>query len=63
MATYIYRCKNCEHELELEQSMKDEPITLCPSCDTEMLRRVVTGGNGFRIHGKGVHKPTSRLGS
>jgi len=61
MAIYQYRCWKCDHEFEVTQSMNDEPIKDCPICQEETTSRVVTGGNGFRIHGPGVYKPTSKI--
>jgi len=58
---YEYRCENCDHKLEALQGMNDKPLKKCPECSKMKLKRIVTGGNGFRIYGQGVHKPTSRM--
>jgi len=63
MATYVYKCENCGHEFETTQSMKDDPLTHCDKCNKETLKRVVQPAGGFRINGRGVHRPTSRYGS
>ena len=63
MATYVYKCQKCDFEFEAVQSMKDEPLTSCPHCREEALQRVIQPAGGFRIQGRGVHKPTSRYGS
>jgi putative FmdB family regulatory protein len=63
MATYAYRCENCGHEFETRQSMKDDPLVHCDQCNTDSLKRVIQPAGGFRIQGRGVHKPTSRYGS
>lgn len=42
MPTYEYRCEQCGHELEIQQSMKDDSITLCPNCNTEHLERIIS---------------------
>jgi len=74
MATYTYKCTNekCDLNtladepiiLEVQQSMKDEPLTICPDCKKETLKKVImSAGGGFRIGGKGVHKPTAHWGS
>ena len=31
MPTYVYACAKCGHEFEFFQSMKDKPLTVCPS--------------------------------
>ncbi len=67
MPTYEYKCENeeCEvHNLifEVKQSMNDDKLKTCPECHKDTLQRVVSGGGGFRIGGKGVHKPTTHWG-
>lgn len=52
MPTYIYRCKSCEHEIEKFQSIKDEPLKLCPECNQEELQRLIGSGN-FILKGRG----------
>ncbi len=32
MPTYVYRCKNKGHTLEVVQSIKDDPLKTCPKC-------------------------------
>ena len=61
MPTYVYRCTECGAELEVKQSMKDEPLKFCTECQTDSLKRVIQPAGGFRIYGRGVHKPTSRI--
>jgi len=66
MATYTFKCTECDEKFEVVQSMKAEFPTDCPDCAANgkngTLTQIITGGGGFRIYGKGVHKPTSRLG-
>ena len=40
MPTYEYVCKNCGHRFDVVQSMKDEPLTVCPNCGEPQLRKV-----------------------
>lgn len=63
MATYVYQCDNCGAAFEATQSMKDDPLTTCPDCGKDELKRVIQPAGGFRIQGRGVHRPTSRYGS
>lgn len=35
--TYTYKCPKCG-EFDIEQSMKDNPIEKCPTCDSEVAR-------------------------
>lgn len=57
MPTYEYVCQKCEHQFEVFQSMKDDPLTDCPqpNCDGKVKRLLGTGaglifkGSGFYI--------------
>ncbi len=41
MPHYDYRCDDCGHELtDVKQSIKDDALTLCPSCNKDALYRV-----------------------
>lgn len=55
MPTYDYKCENCEHQLEALQSMKDEPLKLCPKCNTEGLKRMIGMGAGLIFKGSGFY--------
>ena len=44
---YDYECSNCKHQLkDVYQSIKDDALTLCPSCNTDNLYRIIYGGLG-----------------
>jgi putative FmdB family regulatory protein len=53
LPTYHYRCKNCGYDFTKYQSFNDEPITVCPQCKKEQLRKVYSAvpiefkGHGF----------------
>lgn len=55
MPIYEYRCDNCGHELETIQKMSDAPLTHCPACDQETLRKKVSAA-GFRLKGGGWYE-------
>ena len=38
--TYHYRCKNCGYDFTEQQSFEDDPITVCPQCGQEQVRKV-----------------------
>ena len=59
MPTYDYKCKKCEHEFELFQSMTDEPIKKCPECNGEVERLIGTGG-GLIFKGSGFYITDNR---
>lgn len=44
---YDYKCEECGYFMEdVYQSIKDECLTKCPSCNKESLNRVIYGGLG-----------------
>ncbi len=55
MPTYQYICKQCKHEFEELQSMKEDPLVTCPSCNTDNLARVVGAGSGLIFKGSGFY--------
>ena len=56
MPTYEYQCEKCSHCMEVLQSIKDEPLKDCPACQTESLKRLISGGVGFALKGDGWYK-------
>ena len=54
MPTYEYECKKCGHSFDVFQSMKDEPLKVCPECGKE-LRRIINGGTGVIFKGAGFY--------
>src|SRR5437588_12483870 len=61
MPTYEYRCKSCGEHLEVVQSFKDDPLTVCPTCEGEL--RKVFSPIGISFKGSGFYKTDSRSGS
>jgi putative FmdB family regulatory protein len=62
--TYIYECSNCGR-FELQQSIKDSPIEVCPTCGSS-VRRIITGGTGViykcgGFYSKPVHFNTDNV--
>ena len=45
MPTYGYACKACEHRFDQMQSIKDDPLTECPECGEQELKRLIGGGS------------------
>src|SRR5437762_1589403 len=58
MPTYEYRCRTCGEHLEVVQSFKDDPLTVCPKCDGEL--RKVFSPIGISFKGSGFYKTDSR---
>ncbi|MCC5788955.1 MAG: zinc ribbon domain-containing protein [Opitutales bacterium] len=55
MPTYDYICDSCGHDLEVFQSMKDDPLKDCPSCGQPALRRRIGAGAGLIFKGSGFY--------
>lgn len=53
MPTYEYACTSCNNEWEAEQSIKEAPLTECPSCKNQTARRQISRGTGFILKGGG----------
>lgn len=60
MPYYKYRCKDCYHELEVQQKMAEAPLTVCPQCSKEALARVIPDSIGIAFKGQGFYKTDSR---
>jgi putative FmdB family regulatory protein len=58
MPTYEYACKKCGEHLEVVQSFKDDPLTVCPTCGGEL--RKVFSPIGIAFKGSGFYKTDSR---
>ncbi len=58
MPTYEYFCKNqdCNHEFEVFQSMKDDSLTDCPTCEQPTLQRKIGLGAGIIFKGSGFYE-------
>lgn len=57
MPTYEYHCSSCERDLEIFQSMRDEPLTTCPECDISgQITRKISGGAGIIFKGSGFYE-------
>jgi putative FmdB family regulatory protein len=57
MPTYEYVCRACGCELEIFQSMKDAPLTVCPECGTQgQFVRKISGGAGIIFKGSGFYE-------
>ena len=55
MPIYEYQCQSCSHELEKLQKLSDAPLSLCPQCGKEELRRKISAA-GFRLKGGGWYE-------
>lgn len=53
MPTYEYVCEACGHQWEAFQSIKDDPLTACPTCEEPKAKRQISAGSGFILKGGG----------
>lgn len=63
MPTYDYRCKACQHEWELFQSIKANPIKKCPECGKLKAERIIGAGAGIIFKGSGFYETDYRSDS
>lgn len=62
MPTYDYQCEKCGKTFEYFQSMKDEPLKICPkgTCNEKTwgkgkVKRLIGAGSGIIFHGSGFY--------
>jgi putative FmdB family regulatory protein len=58
MPTYEYACRDCGEHLEVVQSFKDEPLTVCGACGGA-LRKVFSAA-GIIFKGSGYYVTDTR---
>lgn len=57
MPTYEYYCKSCDKDIEVFQSIKAEPLKVCPECDKKgKITRKISGGSGILFKGTGFYE-------
>lgn len=52
MPIYEYLCNSCGREFEINQSMQDPPLEICPECKGK-IKRIISGGSGFIVKNAG----------
>ena len=57
MPTYSYKCKNCGHTFDIQQSISDQALTECPECKGELTK--VFGVGSVTFKGSGFYKTDS----
>ncbi len=55
MPNYDYKCLSCNTKFEIFQSIKDEPLKVCPNCNGE-LKRMIGSGVGIIFNGSGFYQ-------
>ncbi len=61
MPTYEYVCTK-GHTFEAFQSIKDDPLKRCPTCNSA-VRRVINGGMGVIFKGSGFYSTDNKKSS
>ena len=51
MPIYGYRCEQCGHEVEVLQSMSEEPLRVCPNCMGPLRKMIYPVGIVFKGSG------------
>lgn len=52
MPIYEYKCEKCGHQLEVLQSISDQPLSVCPVCQEPSLNKLISSAN-FHLKGTG----------
>lgn len=52
MPIYEYQCGTCGHQLEAMQKFSDAPLTQCPECGKDTLKKLVSS-TSFQLKGTG----------
>ena len=55
MPIYEYKCQSCGHYFEVLQRISEEPLTACPECKKNTLKKLVSAPN-FRLKGQGWYE-------
>ena len=55
MPTYEYECPDCGHRFEQMQKITEDPVSLCPECGGDSVRRLVSAA-AFHLKGSGWYK-------
>ncbi len=63
MPTYEYKCGNCDHLMEIFQSITASPKKKCPGCGKLKLQRLIGTGAGLIFKGSGFYETDYRSDS
>jgi putative FmdB family regulatory protein len=62
MPIYEYQCEACGNDHEALQKIADEPLTVCPNCGAERLKKKVSAPS-FRLSGSGWYETDFKTGN
>ena len=52
MPIYEYRCPDCGHQFDKLQKISDDPVTECPSCGQNQVKKLISR-TSFALKGGG----------
>ena len=55
MPIYEYECDDCGHKFAALQKMFDDPLTCCPNCRQQGLKKLISA-SAFRLSGSGWYE-------
>jgi putative FmdB family regulatory protein len=56
MPIYEYQCSSCNYHMEELQSISEQPLTRCPRCKKNTLKRLIGSGAGIIFKGSGFYE-------
>jgi putative FmdB family regulatory protein len=62
MPIYEYQCGACGHRFETLQKVSDSPLTRCPECGEEALKKLISA-TAFRLKGGGWYETDFKTGT
>lgn len=61
MPIYEYQCEACRHVFDSLQKISEAPLTTCPDCGAEALKKLVSAP-AFRLKGGGWYETDFKTG-
>lgn len=61
MPIYEYLCEQCGNEIEALQKLSEDPLTKCPACEAEALKKKISAA-AFRLKGGGWYETDFKSG-
>jgi putative FmdB family regulatory protein len=62
MPIYEYQCEACGHILETLQKISEAPLTKCPECGKDALKKLISA-SAFRLKGGGWYETDFKTGN
>ena len=61
MPIYEFQCQSCGNEVEVLQKISDAPLTICPACGKDEMKKKVSAA-AFRLSGGGWYETDFKSG-